>query len=62
MVEMGPVLFEDGPDYSPDGKQIAFGCGLDRRTAEHICVMNAEGTGAKPIFDGNDVENLVVWD
>jgi Tol biopolymer transport system component len=50
------------PDYSLDGQRIVFGCGLDRRTSENICVMNADGTGAKALFDGAEWENHVVWD
>ena len=50
------------PDFSIDGQRIVFGCALDRRTTEHLCVMNADGTGAEPIFSGTVWENHVVWD
>lgn len=50
------------PDYSPDGTRILTGCALEARATEDICVMNADGTGARPIFRSDEWENHVVWD
>lgn len=49
------------PDYSPDGSRIVFGCGIDHRTTEDICVMKADGTEAKQVIDDPTYENHVVW-
>jgi Tol biopolymer transport system component len=37
------------PHWSPDGKKIAFGC-----DDSYICVINADGSGFKPLTDPND--------
>ena len=49
------------PDYSPDGSRIVFGCALDHRTTEDICVMNADGTEVEQVIDDPTYENHVVW-
>ncbi|WP_299968748.1 hypothetical protein [uncultured Roseobacter sp.] len=55
----GPGL-QKSPIYSPDGSQIAFVSGFRlsaERVIEHIWVMAADGSGARPIADGSD-ENI----
>ena len=49
------------PDYSPDGSRVVFGCALDHRTTEDICVMNADGTEVEQVIDDPTYENHVVW-
>ncbi len=49
------------PDYSPDGSRIVFGCALDHRTTEDICVMNADGTEVQQVIDDPTNDNHVVW-
>ena len=49
------------PDYSPDGSRVVFACGLNHRTTEDICVMNADGTVVEQVIDDPTYENHVVW-
>ena len=49
------------PDYSPDGSRVVFACAPNHRTTEEICVMNADGTDARQIFDEPGYDNHVVW-
>jgi TolB protein len=51
------------PDYSPDGSRIVFACGVNQRTIESICVMNADGTDVEQVnVDPSYMnENHVVW-
>jgi Tol biopolymer transport system component len=53
------------PVYSPDGTHIAFGCGRDARTPQYdeaICVMNADGTDVRVLFDTpGRWDNEVSW-
>ena len=43
----------DGPEYSADGRRIYYNC--DRSGHAQIWVMNADGTGQRPLFTDTQV-------
>jgi Tol biopolymer transport system component len=42
-----------GPAWSPDGTKIAYSAWSSAASAVEIYVMNADGTGAKPLVEGS---------
>ena len=58
---------ERAPDWSPDGKQIAYMCRRGEPAREgtpgtfEICIMNADGTGQKRITNNRLPELTVTW-
>jgi len=48
---------ERSPDWSPDGKMIAFMCRLAAGKPFEICVMNADGTGGE-VLTSNEMPDL----
>jgi Tol biopolymer transport system component len=50
--------------WSPDGRQIAFGCNYDPKAAvprSDICIMNANGSGRHIIVGRTDCAEWVTW-
>jgi dipeptidyl aminopeptidase/acylaminoacyl peptidase len=50
--------------WSPDGKMVAFSCGSQtNKDVSHLCVMNADGTGVRPLTDESDAwfETDLAW-
>lgn len=51
------------PDYSPDGRQILFGCFARLERQEDLCVMDADGSNVRRITRTLLThENFPVWD
>jgi len=46
-----------GPDWSPDGKRIAFASNREEGTGFQIYLMNADGSGQKRLGDGQPGDN-----
>src|SRR5262249_41521856 len=42
-----------GPQWSPDGREIAFTMFVDRNHSYNVFVVNADGTGLKNLTDSN---------
>lgn len=59
----GPGL-QKSPVFSPDGQMIAFVSGFRlsaERVIEHVWVMQADGSGARPVADASDVNIDPTW-
>lgn len=59
----GPGL-QKSPVFSPDGRMIAFVSGFRlsaERVIEHVWVMQADGTGARPVADASDINIDPTW-
>jgi TolB protein len=58
---------ERAPDWSPDGKSIAYMCRKGEPVREggpksfEICIMNADGSGQKRITNNRVAELTVSW-
>jgi Tol biopolymer transport system component len=49
------------PDWSPDGKRIAFMCREVPTGVIEICVMNADGTGREQLTRNSVFEGTPIW-
>lgn len=59
----GPGL-QKSPIFSPDGSQIAFVSGFRlsaERVIEHVWVMQADGSEARPVADSSDINIDPSW-
>ena len=53
------LLWQNEPAWSPNGQEIAFTSNRDSRT--HVFVMNADGTGTRPITKTQHSDDHPTW-
>jgi TolB protein len=55
------VVHDEGPAWSPDGRMIAFTRAADQVAPGDIWVMNADGTGQRPLVETPIIEESPDW-
>lgn len=61
MLHVDPARWLWGPEFSPDGKHLAYFAALKGVVSESIGVANADGTGAVPLVEDGREDIFPVW-